>query len=93
MVSTQNGAKGKALAERADWDSDEYADARDLRSAAESSFTLKQAFEVGWGSRRGLAQAYAELLESARIHALSDGTPAAGRRRKGAAREKPTSAA
>lgn len=61
-----NGAKGRALTSRADWDSDEYSDARDLRSAVESlMFTLKQGFDFGEVARRGLSAAHAELLEKA----------------------------
>lgn len=63
-VVSINGAKGRALTDRADWNSDEYADARNLRSAVESlMFTLKQGFEFGRVARRGLVPAYAELLE------------------------------
>jgi IS5 family transposase len=61
-----NGAKGRALTARADWNSDEYALARDKRSAVESlMFTLKQGFDFGVVARRGLAAAHAELLEKA----------------------------
>lgn len=65
-VISINGAKGRALTARADWDSDEYAFARDQRSAVESlMFTLKQGFDFGAVARRGLAAAHAELLEKA----------------------------
>jgi IS5 family transposase len=61
-----NGAKGRALTAEADWASDDYADARNLRSAVESlMFTLKQGFHFGEVARRGLSAAYAELLEKA----------------------------
>lgn len=61
-----NGAKGRALTTEADWESDEYADARNLRSAVESlMFTLKQGYHFGEVARRGLWAAYAELLEKA----------------------------
>lgn len=65
-VISINGSKGRALTARADWNSDEYALARDKRSAVESlMFTLKQGFDFGVVARRGLAAAYAELLEKA----------------------------
>ena len=65
-VVSINGSKGRALTSRADLNSDEYADARSLRSAAESLiFTLKQGFAFGEVARRGLSAAHAELLEKA----------------------------
>lgn len=70
-VISINGAKGRALTARADWNSDEYADARDLRSAVESlMFTLKQGFDFGEVARRGLSAAHAELLEKALAYNL-----------------------
>lgn len=70
-VVSINGAKGRALTDRADWNSDEYADARDVRSAVESlMFTLKQGFEFGQVARRGLAAAHADLLEKALAYNL-----------------------
>lgn len=61
-----NGAKGSALTAQNDWHSDEYALARDLRSAVESlMFTLKQGFHFGEVARRGLVQVHGELLEKA----------------------------
>jgi IS5 family transposase len=66
-----NGSKGRALTAQADWNSDEYADARDLRSAVESlMFTLKQGFDFGEVARRGLSAAHAELLEKALAYNL-----------------------
>jgi hypothetical protein len=63
-VISINGSKGRALTARADWNSDEYALARDLRSAVESlMFTLKQGFDFGEVARRGLVAAHGELLE------------------------------
>jgi hypothetical protein len=63
-VISINGAKGRALTELADWNSNKYAEARELRSAVELlMFTLKQGFEFGELARRGLAAAHAELLE------------------------------
>lgn len=65
-VISINGAKGRALTARADWNSDEYAGARDFRSAVESLiFTLKQGFNFGEVARRGLAAVHGELLEKA----------------------------
>jgi hypothetical protein len=66
QVISINGAKGRALTSRADWESDAYADARDKRSAIESlMFTLKESFDFGEVARRGLPAVYAELLEKA----------------------------
>ncbi len=63
-VISINGSKGRALTARADWNSDEYIAARDLRSAIESlMFTLKQGFDFGEVARRGLVAAHGELLE------------------------------
>lgn len=68
-VVSINGAKGRALTARADWNSDEYALARDLRSAVESlMYTLKQGFDFGAVARRGLTAAHGELLEKALAH-------------------------
>jgi hypothetical protein len=65
-VVSMNGAKGRALTQKVDWESDEYAKARRLRSAIESlMFTLKQGFHFGEVARRGLSAAYADLLEKA----------------------------
>ena len=70
-VVSINGAKGRALTARADWNSDEYLDARNLRSAVESlMFTLKQGFDFGEVARRGLSSVYAELLEKALAYNL-----------------------
>jgi IS5 family transposase len=65
-VISINGAKGRALTSRADWESDLYAEARDNRSAIESlMFTLKHGYNFGEVARRGLSAVYAELLEKA----------------------------
>lgn len=70
-VISINGSKGRALIARADWDSDEYAEARDMRSAVESlMFTLKQGFDFGEVARRGLAAVHGELLEKALAYNL-----------------------
>lgn len=70
-VISINGAKGRALTARADWDSDAYELARYGRSAVESLiFTLKQGFDFGAVARRGLAAAHGELLEKALAYNL-----------------------
>jgi len=70
-VTSINGAKGKALTAPADWDSDEYREARDLRSAVESlMYTLKQGYHFGQAARRGLCAVYAEMLEKALAYNL-----------------------
>jgi hypothetical protein len=70
-VLSINGSKGRALTARADWHSDEYSDARDLRSGIESlMFTLKQGFDFGEVARRGLAAVHGELLEKALAYNL-----------------------
>ena len=59
-----SGAKGKKLTDTADWDSEEYRDARRNRSAVESlMFTIKDGFEFGELGRRGIAAVRDELLE------------------------------
>jgi hypothetical protein len=70
-VISISGSKGRALTARADWNSDEYALARDQRSAIESlMFTLKQGFDFGEVARRGLDAAHGELLEKALAYNL-----------------------
>jgi hypothetical protein len=70
-VVSINGSKGRALTACAAWNSDDYADARDLRSAVESlMFTLKQGFDFGEVARRGLTAVYGELLEKALAYNL-----------------------
>ena len=61
-----NGAKDRALTADADWNSEEFEGARNMRSAVESlMFTLKQGFDFGEVARRGLPAVHAELLEKA----------------------------
>lgn len=63
-VVSVSGAKGKHITPAAEWDSEEYAEARDDRSAVESlMFTIKQGFDFGRVARRGLSNVEAELLE------------------------------
>lgn len=70
-VRSINGSKGKKLTAKRDWDRDEYAEARDLRSAIESlMFTIKQGFGFGVVARRGLQNVYGELLEKALAYNL-----------------------
>jgi IS5 family transposase len=94
-VISINGAKGRALTSRADWESDAYAQARNKRSAVESlMFTLKHGFDFGEVARRGLPAVYAELLEKALAYNIC----VTGRLRREAAaaataRNEPTQAA
>lgn len=70
-VVSINGSKGKALTALADWNSDAYVEARDMRSAVESlMFTLKQGFDFGEVARRGLGAVHGELLEKALAYNL-----------------------
>lgn len=70
-VISINGAKGRALTSRADWESDVFAQARNKRSAVESlMYTLKHGFDFGEVARRGLPAVYAELLEKALAYNL-----------------------
>lgn len=63
-VVSMNGSKGKRITPEEDWDSPEYAAARNNRSAMESiMFTLKDGFDFGRMVRRGLKQVTAEMLE------------------------------
>lgn len=65
-VVSISGSKGRKLTHRKDWESDEYTEARDLRSAAESlMFTLKDGYAFDAVARRGLAAVEGELLEKA----------------------------
>ena len=53
-VVSISGSKGRRVTRRQDWSSDEYTEARDLRSAAESlMFTLKDGFAFDAVARRG----------------------------------------
>lgn len=64
LVVSVSGSKGKHITPPDEWDSEEYAVARDDRSAVESlMFTIKQGFDFGRVARRGLANVEAELLE------------------------------
>ncbi len=92
-VVSINGAKGRALTMQADWDSDEYREARSQRSAVESMmFTLKQGFDFGEVARRGLASVHAELLEQALAYNLCH-SARLKERAKAALEDEPTLAA
>jgi IS5 family transposase len=81
-VISINGSKGRAITARAAWNSDEYAEARDQRSAVESlMFTLKQGFGFGQVARRGLSSVHGEMLEKAIAYNLCH----AARLRRGSA--------
>ncbi len=59
-----SGAKGKKITSEEDWISDVYKGARNDRSAVESlMFTLKDGFEFGRVSRRGIDAIRSELTE------------------------------
>jgi len=59
-----SGSKGRKLTTPEKWDSDIFKDARRNRSAVESlMFTIKDGFEFGEVSRRGLESVQDELLE------------------------------
>jgi len=61
-----SGSKGKKLIGEEDWESEEYQDARDDRSAVESLiFVLKYCYFFGRMWRRGLEAVRAEMLEKA----------------------------
>ena len=63
-VVSISGSKGKKIIPAADWDSEDYAVARDYRSAVESlMFTIKYGFDFGRVARRGLENVRVELLE------------------------------
>jgi len=63
-----NGAKGKRLT-IADWDTTNYINARNDRSAVESSmFTLKFRHHFGKLRRRGIAEVHAEQMEKVIAH-------------------------
>jgi IS5 family transposase len=65
-VVSISGSKGKHITPPDEWDSPEYAVARDNRSAVESlMFTIKYGFDFGRVARRGLENVRAELLEKA----------------------------
>ena len=69
LASTE--PKGRALTDRADWESEPFVEARSKRSAVESlMFTLKHGFHFGEVARRGLSAVYAELLEKALAYNL-----------------------
>lgn len=63
-VVSISGSKGKLITPEEDWESLEYAAARNHRSAVESlMFTIKHSFDFGRVARRGLEPVTAEMLE------------------------------
>jgi IS5 family transposase len=59
-----SGAKGKKITPPEEWDSEVHQEARNNRSAVESlMFTLKDGFEFGRVSRRGIEAVRSELTE------------------------------
>jgi hypothetical protein len=63
-VVSISGSKGKKITSQEDWESQEYVEARNNRSAVESlMFTIKYGFNFGKVMRRGIENVRAELLE------------------------------
>lgn len=63
-VVSISGSKGKKMISQEDWESEEYVEARNNRSAVESlMFTIKYGFNFGKVMRRGIENVRAELLE------------------------------
>ncbi|GAX60488.1 transposase and inactivated derivatives, IS5 family [Candidatus Scalindua japonica] len=59
-----SGSKGKNMITEEEWESEEYKESRNNRSAVESMmFTIKHNFEFGVVMRRGIENVRAELLE------------------------------
>jgi len=59
-----SGSKGKNMTTEEEWESEEYKESRNNRSAVESlMFTIKHNFEFGVVMRRGIENVRAELLE------------------------------
>ena len=59
-----SGSKGKNMITEEEWESEEYKETRNNRSAVESlMFTIKHNFEFGVVMRRGIENVRAELLE------------------------------
>jgi hypothetical protein len=68
-VVSINGAKGKKITPSKDWDSDEYKEARDARSAVESIISvLRYKFFMCDFTRRGLKAVQSELTEKTIAH-------------------------
>jgi IS5 family transposase len=63
-VVSISGSKGKKIIGQEDWESEEYVEVRNNRSAVESlMFTIKYGFNFGKVMRRGIENVRAELLE------------------------------
>ena len=70
-VVSMNGAKGKKLTPDCEWDSPDYEQARDDRSAVESLvFTLRYKFHLYRFSRRGVEDVEIEMYEKIIAHNL-----------------------
>lgn len=68
---SMNGAKGRNVTPEQEWESEEYEQARDDRSAVESQvFTLRYKFHLYTFSRRSLGNVQAELYEKVIAHNL-----------------------
>jgi IS5 family transposase len=86
-IVSMNGATGKKVTPIDEWESLEYKNARNDRSAIESlMFTIKYRFGFGKLSRRGLEKVTAELLEKVLAYNLCRMAQLEHRRRKEAAR-------
>lgn len=65
-VFSFSGSKGKRLLSSEEWESQDYVDARNDRSAVESlMYTIKHGFDFDRVMRRGIENVRAELLEKA----------------------------
>jgi hypothetical protein len=63
-VFSISGSKGKKITTEQEWESEEYRESRNWRSAVESlMFTIKHSFGFGKVMRRGIENVRAELLE------------------------------
>lgn len=65
------GSKGKKITPKTEWESQEYLDARNARSAVESIvFVLRYKFHLGEFTRRGISGVTAEFTEKVIAHNL-----------------------
>lgn len=68
-IVSMGGSKGKKITPEAEWDSPEYQEARNARSAVESIiYVLRHKFHLTVFSRRGLERVTAEFLEKIIAH-------------------------
>jgi IS5 family transposase len=90
QIISMNGATGRKVTPEQEWESEEYRQARDNRSAVESQvFTLRYKFHLYTFSRRTLGDVQAELYEKIIAHNL---WRAALLRKRAAANERLTDA-